>query len=199
MASKLHFKESPTAAQKKSFAPYLSEDEDLILVTGLSSAYIRSQYCIYLFFPGIIFGALGYGAGYFFHLVPGYCLLLGLAAAMVVAFIKSFHLYHSNRYLFTTRRVIIKRGIFSVKVTAALYDKITHIEVDQSFTDRFLLHHGKVIINTAGMNKEGIVLKFVDYPLELKNLLERLINREREHIGGSAGSVSAVEGEIIPD
>jgi uncharacterized membrane protein YdbT with pleckstrin-like domain len=198
--AKLHFKESPTASQKKAFAPYLSEDEDLILVTGLSSAYMRSQFCIYLLFPGIIFGGLGYGLGVFFSLSSAYAILIGLVFATLIALMKSLHLYHSNTYLFTTRRVIIKRGVFSVKVTAALYDKITHIEVDQDFMDRFLLHHGRIVINTAGMNKEGgIVLKYVDYPLELKNLLERLINREREHLGSGTGPVSAVEGEIIPD
>lgn len=197
--AKLHYRESPTAAQKKSFAPYLAEDEELVLVTGLSTAYMRSQFCIYLLFPGLIFGAIGYGLGMFFKLDLGFELLLGLVLAIVAAFFKALHLYHSNRYLFTTRRVVVKRGFFTVKLTGALYDKITHIEVDQNFLDRFLLHHGTVIVNTAGMNKEGIALGFVDYPMELKNLLERLITREREQNGMKAGAVSALEGEIIPD
>ncbi len=196
---KLHYKESPTASQKKSFHSYLSEDEELLLVTGLSSAYLRSQFCIYLLLPGIIFGAIGFGLGSLLKFEMGYSILFGLILAIITALIKTLHLYHSNRYLLTTRRIIIKRGLFSVKLTGALYDKITHIEVDQGFLDRFLLHHGTIVVNTAGMNKGGIVLKYVDYPIELKNLLERLINREREHIGGSMGSVNTVEGEIIPD
>jgi len=107
------------------------------------------------------------------------------------------HTYHSNRYLLTTRRVIIKKGIFGVKLTTTLYDKITHLEVDQTIVDRLLLHHGNIIINTAGVTKGEIVLRYVDYPLELKNLLERLINREREQFGLRSTPLQTVEGEII--
>ena len=113
------------------------------------------------------------------------------------AILKTMHVYHSNRYLLTTRRVVIKNGIFGVKVSATLFDKITHIEVDQSLIDRIILHHGSIIINTAGMNNREINLKYVDYPLELKNLLERLINREREHFGLGGATLTEVDGEII--
>ena len=119
---------------------------------------------------------------------------LGMIAA---AILKTMHLYHSNRYLLTTRRVVIKKGIFGVKLSATLFDKITHLEVDQSFTDRLLLHHGTIIINTAGMSKGEISLKYVDYPMELKNLLERLINREREQFGLRGTTLTEVEGEIV--
>jgi uncharacterized membrane protein YdbT with pleckstrin-like domain len=194
--NKLHYKESPTPAQKSSFAPYLAEDEELILVTGLSSAYIRSKAIIYYAFPGMIFGGVVFGIGLALKVNELTSFLIGLVIIPTIfAVIKAVHLHHSNRYLLTTRRVIVKKGLFSVKLTAALYDKITHLEVDQSFFDRVLLHHGTLIINTAGTNKEGIVLKYVDYPMELKNLMERLINREREQFG--RGSSNTVEGEIL--
>lgn len=105
--------------------------------------------------------------------------------------------HHSHRYLLTTRRVIIKKGLLTYKLTSALYDKITHIEVDQGFLDRIIMHHGKIIINTAGLNKGEITLDFVDNPVEFKNLLERLINREREHYGRTPGPILAVEGEVV--
>lgn len=194
--TKLHYKESPTQQQRKVFKPYLSEDEELILVTGLSRAYIRSKALTYFLFPGIIFGVLGFGVGMFFKLSQDYALGLALFLMLMVVILKTLHLYHSNRYLLTTRRVVVKQGLFSVKLTAALFDKITHLEVDQSFVDRFLLHHGSIIINTAGMNKNEITLRYVDYPMEIKNLLERLINREREQFGGR-GAASFVEGEIL--
>jgi uncharacterized membrane protein YdbT with pleckstrin-like domain len=193
--AKLHYKESPTPAQKSSFASYLSEDEELILVTGLGKAYIRSKFIMYLLFPGLLAGAIAFGAGYFLGVDRIVSLIAAIIFMCLAAFIKTLHVYHANRYLLTTRRVIIKQGLFSVKLTATLYDKITHLEVDQSFTDRLFLHHGTIIVNTAGMNKGEIVLKYVDYPMELKNLLERLINREREQFG--RGSVSTVEGEIL--
>lgn len=115
----------------------------------------------------------------------------------LAALLKTMHIYHANRYLLTTRRVLIKKGLFSVKLMAALFDKITHLEVDQSLVDRLLMHHGTIIINTAGMNKGEIMLKYADYPLELKNLLERLINREREQFGLRGATLTEVEGEIV--
>ncbi len=195
--TKLHYKESPTPGQKTSFAPYLAEDEELILVTGLSQAYIRSKFIIYLLVPGGIFGIGGALLGWFLHFSQLQALILGLVLTVLVAILKTMHVYHSHRYLLTTRRVIIKKGLFSVKLTAALYDKITHLEVDQSFMDRLLLHHGHIIINTAGLNKGEILMQSVDYPMELKNLIERLINREREQFGARGASVSTVEGEIL--
>lgn len=195
--AKLHYKESPTPAQKSSFAPYLSEDEEIILVTGLSKAYIRSKFIIYLLFPGIFGIIFGLGLGKIFGVDSTFSIVVGISLMILLAFLKTLHLFHANRYLLTTNRVIIKRGLFAVKLTAALYDKITHLEVDQGLVDRFLLHHGTIFVNTAGLNKGEIILKYVDYPMELKNLMERLINREREQFGSRGGTISTVEGEIL--
>ncbi len=195
--AKFHYRESPTENQKKAFKKYLSEDEELVLVTGLSRAYIRNKFIIYLLFPGLLFFGLGLGLGWLLNLGKIWALALGFFGMLSATLLKTMHLYHSNRYLLTTRRVVIKKGIFGVKLSATLLDKITHLEVDQGIIDRLLLHHGSIIINTAGMNKGEISLKYVDYPLELKNLLERLINREREHFGLSGATLTEVEGEII--
>ena len=195
--AKLHYRESPTTAQKSSFASYLSEDEELILVTGLGKVYLRQKFLTYLLFPGGLFGAAVFGIGFFLGVDQTLLLLIATAVAIVVAILKTMHLFHANRYLLTTRRVIIKQGLFSVKLTAALYDKITHLEVDQSFVDRIFLHHGTIIVNTAGLNKGEIVLRFVDYPMELKNLLERLITREREQLGLRPFAGTTIEGEIL--
>lgn len=195
--SKFHYRESPTQKQKDTFKKYLSEDEELVLVTGLSSAYIRSKFVIYLLFPGMLFLALGLGLGWAFGIDKIVALIMGMGLMFLSALLKTMHIYHANRYLLTTRRIVIKKGLFSVKLMAALFDKITHLEVDQSLVDRLLMHHGTIIINTAGMNKGEIKLEYVDYPLELKNLLERLINREREQFGLRGATLTEVEGEII--
>lgn len=193
--TKFHYKESPTPEQKKSFAPYLSEDEELMLVTGLSRAYIRSKFVTYLLFPGLLFLGLGLGLGWLSGIGKIPSLILSIALMAVATVLKTMHTYHANRYLLTTKRVIIKNGLFSVKLTAALYDKITHIEVVQSMFERFLFHHGSIIINTAGQGQ--ISLRFIDYPIEIKNLLERLINREREHLGMRTQATTTLEGEIV--
>ena len=195
--AKFHYRESPTEKQKKAFSKYLSEDEELVLVTGFSKAFTRSKFIIYLFFPGIVFAGVGLGLGWFLGLGKTWAISLAGLFMLIFAILKIMHTYHSNRYLLTTRRVIIKKGIFGVKLTATLYDKITHLEVDQNIVDRLLLHHGSIIINTAGVTKGEIALKYVDYPLELKNLLERLINREREQFGLRSTPLQTVEGEII--
>lgn len=195
--AKFHYRESPTQSQKDAFKKYLSEDEELIIVTGLSKAYTRSKFIIYLLFPGMLFLGLGLGLGWLLGLGKIWALILGMAGMFLSALIRILHVYHANRYLLTTRRVIIKKGLFSVKLGTTLFDKITHLEVDQSVVDRLLLHHGTIVINTAGLNKGEIMLRYVDYPLELKNLLERLINREREQFGLRGINLTEVEGEII--
>ncbi|MBI4039904.1 PH domain-containing protein [Candidatus Daviesbacteria bacterium] len=194
-----HYSDNASEDEKKSFQNYLAEDEELVLVTGLSPAYLRQIFILRLFWPGVVLVILGLVGAYLTQYNLGYGLLVGLAAALFLAFLLTQFVMHANRYLLTTRRVIIKRGILSVKLTSALYDKITHIEVEQSLFDKLLLHHGNIIVNTAGMNKGEIILKYVDWPIELKNLLERLINREREHTGMRTGSISTIEGELVDD
>lgn len=195
--AKFHYRDSPTQKQRDIFKKYLSEDEELILVTGLSQAFIRSKAIMYLLFPGFLLFGLCFGLGWLLGIGKIYSLILALIGMFAAAIVKTMHTYHANRYLLTTRRVVIKQGVLSVKLTAILFDKITHLEVDQSIVDRLLLHHGNIIINIAGMNKGEISMKFVDYPLELKNLLERLINREREQFGLRGATLTEVEGEII--
>lgn len=195
--SKFHYRDAPSPKQKKAFEKYLSEDEELVLVTGLSGAYLRQEAIIYFIFPGIIFGIMSGLLAWTVSLDMWYILGFAIVAMTIVSILKTLHLHHANRYLLTTRRVMIKKGLFAVKLTAALFDKITHIEVDQGLIDRLLLHHGSIIVNTAGMNKSEFIMQYVDYPMELKNILERLINREREQLGKKYEPLSAVEGEIV--
>lgn len=192
--AKLHYKDSPSEKDRKAFAPFLAEDEALILVTGFGKVYLRTQFILSLAWPGGIFLVLSLITAYFFKYNLASGALLGLALATLTALLKTLHIYHANRYLLTTRRVIIKKGVFAVKIMSALYDKVTHIEVDQSFVDKLLYHHGTIIVNTAGLNKGEITLKYVDWPIELKNLLERMINREREQFGLRA---TPLEGELV--
>lgn len=197
MSRKQKYSEGPAQREKDSFAKYLSEDEELILATGYSNYFLRQKFAIYFMIFGAIFILAGLGIAYQFEYQLVYGLTLGFIGALFFSYLKTVHVYHSHRYLLTTRRVMIKEGFFNVKLTSALYDKITHIEVDQGFVERIIMHHGTVIINTAGMNKVEIRLDFVDSPIEFKNLLERLINREREQYGRGTGPVVALEGEIV--
>ncbi len=195
---KIYYKDVPSEKERRRFARYLAEDEELILATGVGKTYIRSVFIVGLVWPGAIFFIVPIVLAYIIHLNLGWGLLGGLALAAIVSFMKTLITYHANRYLLTTRRVIIKKGLFAVVVTAALFDKVTHIEVIQSFFDKILMHHGTIIVNTAGMNKGEITLKFVEHPIEFKNILERLINRERELYGGHGATVT-LEGEVVDE
>ncbi len=196
MAKKI-YTEGASLNDKKHFENYLAEDEELVLVTGYGANYLRHQFAVYIVWPGGIFWLAGLGLSWVMKFNIGYGLLLGLSVSLIFAYFKTLLLYHSHRYLLTTRRVIIKNGFFAVKLITALYDKITHIEVDQTFVDRAIMKHGNIIINTAGGNKDEIRIENVDAPIEFKNLLERLINREREHFGRQGGSVVTLEGELV--
>lgn len=193
---KVKFKE-PSHKDKKAFGAYLSEDEELVLATGFGANYLRHQFAYFMMIPGGIAWLIGAGLAYFYQFNLGYGLLAGLIISMIYAYIKVVWLYHANRFLLTTRRVIIKQGVIAVKLKSALYDKITHIEVDQSLLDRLIMKHGNVLIHTAGGNNDEIKVLYIDEPIEFKNLLERLINRERERFGGATGPVVTLEGELV--
>lgn len=199
MAHKRIYAEGATQKEKDHFAKFLSEDEELVIATGFGHTFLRHQFIYYLIFPGIIGLFLGIGFVYLYQYNLGYGFLLGLVLMLFLAWLKTVHLYNANRYLLTTRRVILKQGVFSVKLITTLYDKITHIEVEQSFYDRLIMHEGSVIINTAGASNDSLHLKHIDAPIEFKNLLERLINREREQYGRGSGSVVTLEGELVDD
>lgn len=166
-----------SAKQKKAFSKFLSEEEELKVATGYGTFYLRQRFIIQLALPWGIFWVGGLGLAFVEKFNLSYGILLGLLAACIASLIQTWVINQSHRYLLTTRRVVIKNGFFSVQIASALYDKITHIEVDEGLFDRIFLHHGTVIVNTAGANKDALVLKYVEHPIEFKNILERLIHK----------------------
>jgi membrane protein YdbS with pleckstrin-like domain len=195
----LRRKEKPQEIKppKRAFEQFLSEDEELVLATGFGKNYMRHKFIYLMLWPGGILIALAVAWCYLTGANIGYGILAGIAGSIVVGFLLAFWHYHANRYILTTRRVIIKKGLISVKLISALYDKITHIEVDQGVLDRLIMKHGTIIVNTAGGNKDELLITNIDEPIKFKNLLERLINRERERFGGQSGPVVTVEGELV--
>lgn len=199
MAHKKVYGEVASSKEKRTFEKFLSEDEELVIATGFGRTFLRHQFVYYLLFPGGIGFGLGVGAAYLYDINLGYGMIGGLILASIIAWLKTVHLYNANRYLLTTRRVILKRGVLSVRLITTLYDKITHIEVEQSLYDRIVMHEGSVIINTAGATNDSLHLKNIESPIEFKNLLERLINREREQYGRGNGPVVTLEGEVVDE
>src|SRR5260221_7722136 len=158
MAKKKRYHEA-SHKEKERFSHLLAEEEELVLVTGFGQNYLRHRFALYMMLPGGILwvGAIGIVYWYLsrnpllttddlWRLSIGIGLLLGMVLSMLYAYLQVVWHYNAHRYLLTTRRVILKNGFFSVKLTSALYDKITHIEVDQSFFDRLIMRHGHIII-----------------------------------------------------
>jgi hypothetical protein len=90
---------------KKAFGAFLSEDEELVLATGFGANYLRHQFALFMMLPGGIAWLIGAGVAYLYQFNIGYGLLAGLVASMVFAYLKTVWLYHSHRFLLTTRRV----------------------------------------------------------------------------------------------
>jgi uncharacterized membrane protein YdbT with pleckstrin-like domain len=159
--------------------------------------------------PGFILWFAGVGIAYFFvpkdgystedvwRLSIGFGLILGLVLSMVFAYLKAVWQYHAHKYLLTDKRIIIKTGLLTVHLTGVLFDKITHLEVDQSWFDRLVMKHGDIIINTAGMHKDELRLDYIDYPIEFKGLMEKLISRTQRQHGLEPDPVFAVDGEVV--
>jgi len=116
------------------------------------------------------------------------------------------HLKHAKAYLLTNRRVLIKDGIFSVSLTSAPLDKITHLTVKQDFLPKILYNTGDIVIHTAGPTPVELHLYKVDKPMDVKNLMEELIIKEKslwqnnnptgdEKVGGS----EILEGEVVEE
>src|SRR5689334_6317903 len=118
MAKKEHYKDTVSQEDKNKFQKYLSEDEELILVAGLSKAYLRRVVILTVCMPGIFLMLGGMFLSYLTHghstQALGYGLLVGFLAAVVVGLLKMILTYHAHRYLLTTRRVLVKKGFFAV-------------------------------------------------------------------------------------
>jgi uncharacterized membrane protein YdbT with pleckstrin-like domain len=195
---KPHYNKELRDSDKKRHSKFLAEEEELEIVTGYSSIYLRQKFIIQIIFPGIIFILAGCGLAFYLRINLAYGIIGGLVGALLLSAILTWIINQSHRYLLTTRRVIIKEGFIKIKVASALYDKITHIEVDQGLTDRLFLHHGTIILNTAGGNQDSLILKYVEQPVEFKNILERLIHEERGFFNRRPSTI-AVEGELVDD
>jgi len=151
-----------TDAERKKYADYLAEGEEIMAVFGIGDRYFWiNTFC----------------------LAPLSLILIGLPF-----WLKLIHLKHSKTYILTDRRVVVKDGVFSTKLTSAPYDKITHITVREDFLTKISYGVGDITIHTAGPTPVEIDLIKVQEPMRVKNLIEELIIRERSLLnsGGSA-------------
>ena len=146
-----------TDKQKDKYAEYLAEGEEIIAVFGIGNKY------------------------FWMNVVPLFLLSIPLVGLPFL--LKLIHLKHKLTYILTDRRVLIKDGVFSVKITTAPYDKITHITVREDFFKKLSWNIGDITIHTAGPTPVEIDLVKVQNPMKVKNLIEELMIKERSLLG----------------
>lgn len=138
----------PTKSQRKKLEKLLAQGEEIICVTSIGNLYFWSKVITYL---------------------PFALLLIGLPKLLAI-----IRMRQSYTYALTNRRFLIIRGIFSRKIVTAPLGAITHVTVEQSFSQRFFYNTGHLVIITAGFDQREIVIENIGDPVKFKILIEEL-------------------------
>src|SRR3989344_748460 len=101
-------------------------------------------------------------------------LMFGVIIAAVGAFYFGFYLKTANAFAFTNKRILVHRGWLSTKLISTDYLKVTDVMVTEPFLDRLIYHTGSLEIDSAGTNRENLVLSHVEHPHEIKKKLDEL-------------------------
>lgn len=141
----------PTKAQKKELEKFLGKDEEPIIVTSIGARYFWIN-CL--------------------ALLPLAFLFVGIPKIS-----KLLRMRQSYHYILTNKRFLIIRGIFSRKIVTAPLSAITHVTIEQSFTQRYLFNTGHLVVITAGFDQREIVIEHVGSPVEFKILIEELTDK----------------------
>lgn len=179
--SKSHYTDPPSEKQIKKNEQYISDDEEIVILTGLSEHYIKHKAVILFSIWLLIFYIGGFVANFFLKQNIFLILATAILLATFLTAIQVYILAESVRYILTNKKLVVKKGYFQINIYSAAYDKITHIEVDQGIVDRIFFHYGHIMVHTAGQSSKEIELSHIDAPIEFKNVLERLIHHERKN------------------
>ena len=101
-------------------------------------------------------------------------IFLGLVIIALAAFYFGFYLKAANASAFTDHRVLVHRGWLSTKMISTDYSKITDVTVHEPFFSRVFFHTGSIEIDTAGTNRQDVILKHIEHPYEVKKKLDEL-------------------------
>lgn len=169
----------PRRKQVKHYEKYLSPGEELAYIARIGDRYYWSLLVSYLLTFVMLLAFMVVTTQY--ALLPLWIAVpIGLSSIIIIfPLLKILHLRHSLTYLFTNRRIIIKKGIFSLMITTAPYDKITHIQVEQKFLDHVFYDTGTIFVHTAGPTPVEMKLVKIEKPIAIKNMLDDLIHQER--------------------
>jgi membrane protein YdbS with pleckstrin-like domain len=172
----------PSRHDIKKYQKYLAPGEELAYVTHIGNKYYWSivASCIMVFIMLASITPLYYT---WLEVLPVWIALpISLSGALVlIPLTKILHERHSLVFIFTSRRVIIKKGIFSISITTAPYDKITHVQVEQKLLERMFYDTGTMIVHTAGPTPVEMKLVHIEKPFAVKNIVDDLTHQERKY------------------
>lgn len=189
----------PKREEIKKYEKFLAPGEELAYVTRIGNKYYYSISisCILTFLMLCSLTPLST----YFGLYPLWLALPLTLSSVFCAFplMKIMHLRHSLTYIFTNRRIIIKKGIMSITVNSAPYDKLTNIQVEQKMMDRMFYDTGSIILHTAGAQPVEMKLEKIEKPFGVKNLIDDLMHQEKQVTQKPAASPwpSTVMGEVM--
>ncbi|GEM_PF-1314642 len=151
---------------EKKYAKYLAPGERIIYLSGISPRYFWSYFFLYFLLSFILIG------------IPKLSSLV--------------HQRRANVYILTTHKMLIIKGIFAIKVVSAMLDRVTHVTVEQSFSERFFYNSGQIVVITAGFDKREIVIENISNPVRFKVLLEELTQKYESDRGGNVSAEDEV-------
>lgn len=168
-----------TNKQKQKFAHYLNQDEKMLYFFEFSKIYLLNLFLYYLCL--FLVCSLPIIILLFYILGINYILLTSwLFSSSIIVFLKIYILQKGTQFILTDKRAIIHKGYFQVTLITAPYTQVSHIEVEQNILERFFYKYGTLIIHTAGLNKKEIIFKNISNPFEIKNLIYKLINNQKD-------------------
>ncbi|MBI5310610.1 MAG: PH domain-containing protein [Actinobacteria bacterium] len=118
---------------------------------GVMSFYIKGVAV------ALVAGAIFWFASSEFHGVLAFAIIAGVA--VLAGFVKRM----ATKYIISTERLHIRRGILSKRVQQTHIDRVQNVNTDQSPIDR-LLRVGKVDFDTAGTDDSDFVFAGVADP-----------------------------------
>lgn len=127
---------------------------------GILSFYIKGALI------GVVVGVIAYFAVSTAIGIAAFGAILGVS--LLAGFIKRI----STRYVISTERLHIRRGILSKRVQQTNIDRVQNVNTDQNVIDR-LLRVGKVDFDTAGTDDSDFTFADVADPDEVVAAVER--------------------------
>jgi uncharacterized membrane protein YdbT with pleckstrin-like domain len=103
-------------------------------------------------------------------LAMGLLIVAGLALVMsLFSGLRAFIIYRSSEFGITTKRVIIKTGVFHRQTLELMLRQVEAISVDQTFTGRMLGFGSLTLTGTGGVREEFHRIKA---PLEFRKQIQ---------------------------